>query len=125
MLDLSSQSSVNAWHSTHPSVYSFMSRAWNFSQQSAPAAYTGPIGVANRGLIFAFDIRHPNRLMVTIFRELVKDGVDPHSKNRRGTGDRKNSLRDEQSTLESYTVLKTKRSALRDKQPTLKSSMWR
>jgi hypothetical protein len=32
----------------------------------------GPSGVANRGLTFVFDIRHPKQLISTVFRAKVK-----------------------------------------------------
>jgi hypothetical protein len=43
------------------------------------ATYTGPISVANCGLIFVFDIRYPNWFMATMFQEFLKDGVIPYS----------------------------------------------
>jgi hypothetical protein len=61
-------------------MYSFMPQALKFPRQSALVAYTGPISVANCGIIFVFDIRHPNMFMVTMFWEFLKDGVDPYSK---------------------------------------------
>jgi hypothetical protein len=41
------------------------------------AVYAGPISVANCGLIFILDIRHPIRFMATIFQEFLKRRVNP------------------------------------------------
>jgi hypothetical protein len=51
-------SAEHACYIYRPSVYSFMPQAWKFPQQSTLATFTGPISVANYGLIFVFDIRH-------------------------------------------------------------------
>jgi hypothetical protein len=77
-------------------VHSFMPLARKFSWQSALDAYTGPISVANRDLIYAFDIRHPNgtifwvfsRIKANVGQEKCFEGQDsPHSKNMSGAED--------------------------------------
>jgi hypothetical protein len=45
-------------------------------QQSTFDMNTGPSGVANRGLTFVFDIRHPNRYMATKIRACWMRSVD-------------------------------------------------
>jgi hypothetical protein len=41
----------------------------SYPRQSALDTNTGPSSVANCGLTFVFDIRHPNRFIATMFRE--------------------------------------------------------
>jgi hypothetical protein len=101
-----------------------MPQALKFSQQSVLAAYTGPISVANCGLIFVFNIRYLNRFMVTIFWELVKDGVDPYSKIASAMLKTKRNLRGISNPhSKNICGVETKSSASRDKQPALEEYM--
>jgi hypothetical protein len=68
MSELPGQSSV---HCEAPDVSigaNFIPQVWKISQQSALDTNTGPSGVANHGLTFVFDIRHPNWYIATKIR---------------------------------------------------------
>jgi hypothetical protein len=53
-----------------PSMQDFIPLVWKFSRQSAPDTNAGPSSVANCGLTFVFDIRHPNWYTTTKIRAL-------------------------------------------------------
>jgi hypothetical protein len=53
-----------------PSMQDFTPLVWKFSQQSVLDTNTGPSSVANCGLTFVFDIRHPNWYIATKIRAL-------------------------------------------------------
>jgi hypothetical protein len=48
----------------------FIPLVWKISRQSALDMNTAPSGVANRGLTFVFDIRHPNWYIATKIQAL-------------------------------------------------------
>jgi hypothetical protein len=68
---------------------------------------TGPSSVANCGLIFVFDIQHPNRPIATIFQAKMKaliarrDSRDenPHSNNTEALLDRRKRFEEPKPAL--------------------------